>query len=127
MALLRDRWSQGVAADALEVIPCARRHPHRRIEVEPTARRMTRPAYRRQRRLVRHSATAPDRGAGPWPQCCAALYGGRRQPRQQRLFVHPRIGDVRFGLLVQHAPPAEHPVDAPRQRADERLQVALPW
>lgn len=66
----------------------------------------------------------PQCSAGPGPHRYTPLHGRRGQPRQNALIVHPGVGDVWLGLVGQHPPPDEQPVDAPRERRNEDIQVA---
>jgi hypothetical protein len=81
--IVRHRRAQGVAAEALEPGPIARRHHHGRVEIEAVPPRVTRPEPRGgEREQLRGRATLAPRRTGPLPQRPPTLHGGGREDRR---------------------------------------------
>jgi hypothetical protein len=107
--ILRVRWTERVASDALEVFSRARPHLHGRIEIEATKGSMIRSPRHRQRRLVR-DILKPNSGI------LSAYYAATGKPHYelQRLEGVPNVfaSPVAAGGRVYIAGSSSMPVDA---------------
>jgi hypothetical protein len=125
-AVLRDRGTKRVPAQAFELGPIARRHTHSRVEVIAPPAGVTRPESRRgERRELVPGATANRLCSRSRTERATSLHRCGRDVREHRLGLEPWIGLAAVSDIVRHAATRQQPPDAPVDREYQPVHLLV--